>query len=375
MGLLDFITGGGNDYVGQNFPIDMAPAADGGSDPMAMLKDLLTRAAAPADLAPPQQPATDFSSMNRAPEAVPLPQPRPNPGPPYQSAYTHGNPFAQPTIDDTMTGALNTAPSAPLSLAPPQQPMTPGTLPSKGDNFGLLSMIAPEFTKNNAPAIGKAFASLGGGLSSVTGNTAGGAFARGMGGSLKSGTSYDKDTADRALKELKAMQEARAAGDNAKYKAALTNYYNVLTQAKETAAAAGNAGGTPTRRQTQWDDPRFRFDKFRTAAAASDKAIDNEFVNDPRARRFSTPDEKKALKAEIVKRKQDARSELRQRYEVGSDDAPPANGGKEQNPGEISFKGNGTQGAPYQPATKADYDEIPSGAYYVHPTRGLVIKG
>jgi len=37
-------------------------------------------------------------------------------------------------------------------------------------------------------------------------------------------------------------------------------------------------------------------------------------------------------------------------------------------PGQISMKGNGTQGAPYQVQTKEDYDEVTSGSYYHHPS-------
>lgn len=368
MGLLDFITGGANDYVGQNFPTDLPSAADSGgaSDPLAALKELFIKATTPLDLPQLNPPAGQSGPMafsGDAPANVPFPQPRPD-----------GAPAAPPSIDDTtLRAAIGTVPSAPpnlappqssapLNLAPPQQPATP----TRNDSFGLLSLIAPDFARNNAPAINKALASIGGGLSTVTGNSGGAAFARGMGGSLKAGTSYDKDTADRALKEMKAAQEAQAAGDNAKYKAAMTNYYNILSQTKQT-----EAGKAPTRRQTQWDDPRFRFDRFRSAAAASDEAIDNEFVNDPRTKRFAPQADRDSVAREIAKRKQEARAELRRRYEIGPDGAPA---GKAQNPGEISFKGNGTETTPYRPMSKDDFDQIEPGSFVILPTGEYGIK-
>lgn len=39
---------------------------------------------------------------------------------------------------------------------------------------------------------------------------------------------------------------------------------------------------------------------------------------------------------------------------------------------EIAMKGDGTKATPYSPSTKADYDEIPSGSFYVHPKSGEI---
>lgn len=343
MGFLDLITGTPNGYVGQNFPTGMAPATDGGEDPLAKLKELFQ------------------------PHPVEMAQPAPS-APARPTAPMEN---ASPSVDDTVINGLSGS-RAPMNIAAPPPPDSGGP-PA---DFGLLSMIAPGSDDNGSPGMRRMLASLGGGLSTVTGNTAGGAFARGMGGGLKSGTAFDRSEADLALKELRAMQAAQAAGDNARYRAARANYYDIMARTK---AEAASHPASPTHRQTQWDDPRFRFDKARTAISAADKAIDNEFVNDPRARRFATPEEKKALASEIAQRKRESRQYLQKQYQVQEDGTVPAATESEppaaKNPGEISFKGNGTQADPYQPASKADYDDIPAGAYYRHPTRGLVIKG
>ena len=106
---------------------------------------------------------------------------------------------------------------------------------------GLLSAIAPDLVPSQ-PTMNKAFAALGGGLSTISGNTKGGTFARAMGGGLKSGTDFDKNEFDRGLKALKALQEAKANGTSEEYKAALTRYYKVLTDQKsQQAAVTGTA--------------------------------------------------------------------------------------------------------------------------------------
>ncbi|MCA1458105.1 hypothetical protein I6F35_33770 [Bradyrhizobium sp. BRP22] len=270
MDLSDLISG--NAYVGQNFPIGMPPAADGGDDPIAKLKELLQ--IQQQDQSTPSAPPTDVSARARSVN-VPLPAPRPA-----------GAPAAAPLVD----------PSAITAFAPTDvQRAANGAPPIPQDSNSLLSAITG---RQSQTPTSRAMTALGGGLSTVEGNTAGGAFARGLGGGLKAQTAQDKTDFDEKMKAFKAVQDAQQSGTSEQYKTALTNYYKVITDQKNRQATA--AASTPA---------------AKTASAA--------------------PATKKAGK-----------------------------------PNEISFDGDGSQGSPYQPKSKDDYDEIPSGTYYVHPSTG-----
>jgi hypothetical protein len=209
---------------GQAGPMGM-PGADG--DPLAKLKELLQQSlgsSQPAGVSPDQamQPtasslplsdATDFSGSRRAPVSVPLPAPRPEQAP------------------------------QPSPVAPAGMPQAPAALMPQGND--LRSLIAPPTMQSRMK---NAMASLGGGLSSVEGNTAGGAFARAMGGGIKAGNASDSADFDQSIKALRAVQEAKQFGTTEQYKQALTNYYKVLTDQKNQQAtvqsavrAAGNA--------------------------------------------------------------------------------------------------------------------------------------
>lgn len=75
------------------------------------------------------------------------------------------------------------------------------------------------------------------------------------------------------------------------------------------------------------------------------------------------PEQRRARQEEILKG-------LRDQYPSGAGARPAAK--PSAKPGEISMAGNGTKATPYKPANRTDYDEIPSGAYYVHPQDGQV---
>jgi hypothetical protein len=287
MDLSDLISG--NSYVGENFPVGMPPAQDGGDDPISKLRQMLLHQQAVraipqgtpgSEPAPPLSDATDFSGRARQPRSVPLPVPRPEGAPLADPAAITA--FAPTDIQRTQAGM----PPVPMTGLP-GQPQPAGS---------LLSAIAP-----SQPTLNKMMAALGGGLSTVTGNTAGGAFSRGIGGSLKAAGAQDKTDFDQHLKALKAVQDAKATGTSEQYKSALTNYYKVLTEQKNQQAAV--AAGPKGMKQSTMD---------------------------------KTPAQKPA----------------------------PAPGT------EISMKGDGTQATPYAPTSKADYDQIESGTYYIHPSTG-----
>ncbi|HWW46328.1 MAG TPA: hypothetical protein VNZ94_00615 [Xanthobacteraceae bacterium] len=356
-GLLDIIAGGfsPNGYVQQNFPSGMPGAIDGGDDPLGKLRKLLM--IGELDGGNEQSPALPFAPTPSAaaglpdaitgaaapqgqPPEVPMPRPRPDGA-------------SQPTMDETTIGALQKA--VPLGLLPQYYPEE-----RNKPSDGLLSAIIPD-----ARMRGRLSAALGAGLSSVDGRFGAGAFAKGMGGAMKGAGSFDKEQDEFDLKR-------KTAGEESKSREIRNEYLKALT-AK--AGNAASAAGSPGRRQTMWDDPRYRFDRARTAIASAHKDIDNQYVNDPRARRFSSPEEKKALADEIAKKKDEVSRNLQRRYQVTEDGEAPSAPAAKSAPPEISFKGNGTQATPYEPQSNADYDEIPSGAYYVHPSRGLLIKG
>lgn len=264
MNLMDLISGG------QGNPLEAIKALLSPQDAQPQLSDGAMPGA-------PSMP-TDLSARARTPDSssIPLPVPRP--------------PEAPQSLDPATSSAITSfAPTDPQRMSQ-GMPLIP-----TGDSgkSGLLSLIAPGLAPDGATRR-NIEASLGGGLSSVTGNTAGGAFARGMGGGLKAGNKSESEEFDHSLKALKAVQEAKSTGTSEEYKTALTNYYKTLTQQKNDAAAKAAA---PVNAKVATTKP----------AAA-------------------TP--------------------------------------------EISMKGDGTQGSPYAPTSKDDYDQIESGSYYVHPTSG-----
>lgn len=337
MNLMDLISG--NSYVGQNFPAGMPPAADGGDDPIAKLRQMLLQSQAEKaipsgapDMEPPMpmdapQPippagplpfsgATEFSARAREPISVPLPTPRPAGAPA----------------------------GAPLSLAPDN----PGpTAPNS-----LLSMIAPQQTPG-----AKMMAALGGGLSTVAGNTAGGAFARGMGGGLKAGIASENTSYDQALKYLKEAREAQASGDTAAYKKSMINLNNVTAGLRSQQTAAGGTGGKLSRTI----DGRLIFDKAERAVQNAYRAIDSDFR--------LKPEEKAARKAAESTRIYKGFGLNPDGTDAGG--AKPSLGTKKAGKaGEIAFDGDGSQGSPYAPATKDDYDQIERGTYYIHPSSG-----
>lgn len=278
MDLTDLISP--NNYVGQNFPLGMAPAADGGSDPVAKLRQLLGIGGDEGSLPPNAQPtagqlapdaSADGGARTRQPLSIPLPQARPADAP-----------AAAPLV----------SPSAIASFAPTDvQRAQMGMAPIPQTSADLVSAITGR--AQQGPTVNKLLATLGGGLSTVEGNTAGGAFARAMGGGLKAGNEADKTNSDDAIKHLKAAIEAQQTGNKDAYTKALTAYYGVLTKQKQQEAASLGA---------------------KTAAASA---------------------------------------------------APASSSKKAGKPDEISFNGDGTQAAPYEPRTKDDYDQIESGSYYV----------
>lgn len=351
MDLMDLISGNG--YVGQNFPAGMPPAADGGDDPISKLRQMLLQSQAekavpsgapdmePPVAAPQLSGATDFSSRGREPLNIPLPRPRPE-----------GAPLADPAAITAF---------APTDIQRAQGGMPP--IPMTGvqgqpQANSLLSMIAPQLAPSQ-PDLNKAMASLGGGLSTVTGNTAGGAFARGMGGGLKAGTEADKTDFDQQIKALAAVQKARESGDTSAYKKAMTDYYKVLATTKGQQAAAGGPAEKPPRSI----DGRLIFDKAERAIQSANRAIDGDFR--------LKPEEKAARKAAESARIYKGFGLNPDGTDAGG--AKPSRSAKKAGKsGEIGFDGDGSQGSPYAPATKDDYDQIESGTYYIHPSTGEV---
>lgn len=365
MNLMDLISGNG--YVGQNFPAGMPPAADGGDDPISKLRQMLLQSQAekaipsgapdaeppmPMDAPRPIPPAgplpfsgaTEFSARGRDPISVPLPTPRPAGAPLADPADITA--FAPTDIQRSQRGM----PPIPVTGLPGQ--------PQQANS--LLSMIAPQMAPSQ-PVMNKAMATLGGGLSTVTGNTAGGAFARAMGGGLKAGTGFDKSRADQALKEMKLMEAARAAGDTAAYNKARINYYNVLATQKSQQAAAGG----PAAKTARPVDGRLIFDKAERAIQGAYRAIDGDFR--------LKPEEKAARKAAESARIYKGFGLNPDGTDAGGTKPGKVAGKPSAAPGsEISMQGDGTQGNAYAPNSKDDYDQIESGSYYIHPSSGEI---
>lgn len=332
MDLTDLISP--NNYVAQNFPTGMPPAADGGDDPLAKLKELLGQQQDQQPAPDPMSDATDMSARARQPLSVPLPAPRP--------AGAPQGPLASPS---DITAFAPTG----IQRAQMGQPPIPQTAAD------IISAITGRATAPPDP-MRNAMASLGGGLSTVTGNTAGGAFARGAGGSLKAGAASSRADSEEALKHLNAALAAQQLGDKQAYTRALTDYYGVLTRQKNEQENVGTAGPKPPRAI----DSRLIFDKAERAIQNSNRAIDGDFRLKPEERA-----QKKAQEAARIYKG----FGLNPDGTTGDGSAGPAPAGpsskKAGKPGEIAFNGDGTQAAPYEPRTKDDYDQIESGSYYV----------
>jgi hypothetical protein len=217
----------------------------------------------------------------------------------------------------------------------------------------IISAITGRASAGPDP-VRNAMASLGGGLSTVTGNTAGGAFARGAGGSLKAGAASSRADSEDALKHLKAALEAQQLGDKQAYTKALTSYYQVLTKQKNEQENVGTAGPKPPRSI----DGRLIFDKAERAIQNSNRAIDSDFR--------LKPEERAAKKSQEAARIYKGFG-LNPDGTVPQDSMPSTAPGakKAGKPDEISFDGDGTQANPYQPNSKDDYDQIESGTYYI----------
>ncbi|WP_028136146.1 hypothetical protein [Bradyrhizobium japonicum] len=338
MDLTDLITP--NNYVGQNFPLGMS-STEGGDDPLAKLRELLgggDGAALPPNAEPtmgqlPDAP-TDISARTRQPLSVPLPAPRP--------------------ADAPAAAPLLASPADITAFAPTDiQRAQMGRPPIPQTTADIVSAITGRATAAPDP-MRNIMASLGGGLSTVTGNTAGGAFARGAGGSLKAGAASSRADSEEALKHLKAALEAQQLGDKQAYTRALTSYYGVLTKQKNEQENVATAGPKPPRAI----DSRLIFDKAERAIQNANRAIDGDFRLKPEERA-----QKKAQEAARIYKG----FGLNPDGTTGPGAAPsaPSSSKKAGNPGEIAFNGDGTQAAPYEPRTKDDYDQIESGSYYI----------
>lgn len=340
MDLTDLISP--NNYVGQNFPLGME-SADGGDDPLAKLRELLggmsDNGALPVNeqptrgMLPPDEAPTDISARTRQPLSVPLPTPRPADAP-----------------QGMLASPADITAFAPTDIQRAQM----GRPPIPQTTADLVSAITGR--TQQGPTVNKLLASLGGGLSTVTGNTAGGAFARAMGGGLKAGNEADKTNSDDAVKHLKAAIEAQQLGDKQAYTKALTSYYQVLTKQKNEQENVAAAGPKPPRAI----DGRLIFDKAERAIQNSNRAIDGDFRLKPEERA-----QKKAQEA----------ARIYKGFGLNPDGTMPGGSSapapsapsskKAGNPDEIAFNGDGTQAAPYEPRTKDDYDQIESGSYYI----------
>lgn len=135
-------------------------------------------------------------------------------------------------------------PGPPLSLAPPNPGGgAPGTPDSLARTIGATppainpSLYQPDRMQGFMAALGK-------GLSTVQGNTAGGAFARGMGGALTGGTQYTQQQQaqnfNQASTYFKDMLAARGQDNTEAYNRARAAYLNSRAQAIQLGGGTGS---------------------------------------------------------------------------------------------------------------------------------------
>src|SRR6185437_4263380 len=180
-------------------------------------------AAAPNAPAAPAVPSlTTPANAAPAPTAspsVPMPMPRP------EAANGPGAP-----LNIVPPGGMG--PGAPMSLAPPNP--GGGAPPASSNLEQLLGAVrpAPSPMQN---AIGTGIAALGKGLSTVSGNTGAGAFARGMGGALTGGSQYAQQQQTQnfniASNYFKYMLAAKNMGNMEAYRQAQAAYLGARAQA------------------------------------------------------------------------------------------------------------------------------------------------
>lgn len=285
MGILDFISnnwqqilGGAPDTFDQRYaaggPIN-APAIDPNQVPMPQPRPALPGPIDPASggfspsgavdgnaLTP--NPAVDWTSMpniaggrNGSPDpytSVPIAG-APQPGGPSLISPAAAAPAAnlppqqRQTVPDILASvgppvASAPPPGAPLNILPPNQGGgAPAATDSLSHTLGATPPpINPSLYRPN-PA-GTFMAGLGKGLSTVQGNTAGGAFARGAGGAITGGSQYNEQQKTQLFNQsstaFKDMLAARNQDDVEGYRRAQAAYLNSRAQAIQLGGGTGS---------------------------------------------------------------------------------------------------------------------------------------
>lgn len=247
--------------------------------------------------------------------------------------------------------------AAPMG-APMQSPMMASPMsdvgasrragPESAPGGGLLSAFLPEGTDTR-----RITAALAGGFSGGNPDFGLGALMKGAGGAMSGASKSDETDFDQQLKLLSQALKAQEAGDNASYKEAMTAYYKALAQNGGSRRGAWNK---PPEERAR--DGEVAIERINKRLDLKQRAVADDY-------RLSPEQRQEKLDA-IEQERAQAATRINKRFRLDADGNPPEAGG------EISMQGQGTPTAPYQPSTAQDYEEIPPGAHYIHPSDGKV---
>jgi hypothetical protein len=165
---------------------------------------------------PPMAPPGNAAAIAGGPPVVPM-------GPPGNAAAVAGGPPGA-------TMPMNITPAAAGGPAPPMQ-IAPATTGAVNPNAARLAMLLG--AQQGSPwknAVQSGLTALGGGLSTVQGNTGAGAFARGMGGALTAGSRNQQQQQAQNFNMMSTyfrdMMAAQNADDNQLFRRAQAAYLN-----------------------------------------------------------------------------------------------------------------------------------------------------
>lgn len=223
------------------------------------------------------------------------------------------------------------------------------------------------------------------GVAKMPGNTRGSALGRGFGGAVAGADAAERVDFDESVKALEQVRRAAALGDEGAYKSALADYYRAYA-AKMRAEigpdgqrVAGAAKSSAQERMRDWV-----IDQYKAENGGKKPTLEqlNILLKDPNAqRRF----QQQLELADIREAGANARSAARTDSQNFRRDAPSVTDRFQQNrgmvtgkkgeqaapaekPAEIDMKGNGSQANPYKPTSDAEYNDMPVGTYYQHPS-------
>lgn len=312
-----------------------------------------------APIAPPMPPVIDengIDAFSSRKATVPLPRPDPRDA---MAADTGGQIIRAP-------GA---PPEFPIGMPMQAQPSMQDMLPTGRDR-----------TMKNA------LSGFAAGIAKMPGNTRGSALGRGFGGAVAGADAAENTDFDQSVKALDQVRKAAAEGDQVGYKNAMAQYYLALAAkyraeiGPDGTKIAGASKSSGPERMRDWTIEQFK--KENNGKEPTLEQLNTLMKNPALERRFQQQLELQDIRESGA----NARSQARTDSQNFRRDAPSVTERFQQNrgmvtgkkpgeqaapaekPAEIDMRGNGSQANPYKPTSDTEYNDMPVGTYYQHPS-------